>query len=55
LFQIFNISLEFETGIVANNGTADVSVDQYHRYKVSALIATKQEGSFVLPFLENKN
>lgn len=26
---------EMKTGIVANNATADVTVDQYHRYKVS--------------------
>lgn len=25
----------FETGIVANNGTGEVSVDQYHRYPVN--------------------
>lgn len=28
----------FMTGIVANNGTADVTVDEYHRYKVSGFI-----------------
>ena len=27
----------FETGIVAKNGTGDVTVDQYHRYKVNYL------------------
>lgn len=25
----------YETGIVANDATGDVTVDQYHRYKVS--------------------
>jgi len=34
---MLNIPLfQFITGIVANNGTGEVSVDQYHRYKVSA-------------------
>jgi hypothetical protein len=55
LFQLFIISLEFEfefefeSGIVANNATGDVSVDQYHRYKVSGfmIIATKQKGHSV--------
>ena len=27
-----------ETGIVANKGTGEVSVDQYHRYHVSLVI-----------------
>jgi len=27
--------IKYKTGIVANNGTGEVSVDQYHRYKVS--------------------
>jgi len=37
---MLNISLfHFTTGIVANNGTGEVSVDQYHRYKVSAFNA----------------
>ena len=51
MFQLFIISLEFEfeSGIVANNATGDVSVDQYHRYKVSGfmIIATKQKGHSV--------
>jgi hypothetical protein len=26
------------TGMIAGNGTADVTVDEYHRYKVSILM-----------------
>ena len=33
----WNVSV-METGIVANNGTGEVSVDQYHRYHVSLVI-----------------
>lgn len=41
LFQLFIISLEFEIGVVANNATAEVSVDQYHRYKVSEFFSNQ--------------
>lgn len=52
IFRIFSLLLNFcsqsefvnvmwvclGTGIVANNGTGEVSVDQYHRYQVNSLL-----------------
>lgn len=35
LYLIFNFFYILETGLEVNNASGEVTVDQYHRYKVS--------------------
>ena len=41
-FNNLLLSLEFEIGVVANNATGEVSVDQYHHYKVSDFFSNQK-------------